>query len=89
MRSRGPNAERDEPYRIKCSVCGFSGIDLRVQSVGAGSTDTGNTDGTAKDPVTVTADNLGVTSVARATVQSASNCPHCGTNNFIDGSRRC
>jgi len=88
MSFRGPNAERDEPYRIKCSSCGFSGIDLRVQSVGGASTDTGNTDGTAKDPVTVPADNLGVTSVARATVKSASNCPHCGTNNFIVGSRR-
>jgi len=36
MRLRGQNAERDEPYRIKCSSCGFSGIDLRVQSVGGG-----------------------------------------------------
>jgi len=88
MRLRGPNAERDEPYRRRCGVCDFSGIDLRVQSVGAASTDTGNADGTAKDPVTVPADNLGFTSVARATVQSASNCPSCGTNNFIDGSRR-
>ena len=88
MSFRGPNAESGEPYRIECSSCGFSGIDLRVQSVGGASTDTGNVDGTAKDPVTVTADNLGVTSVARATVKSASNCPHCGTNNFIDGSRR-
>ena len=48
---------------------------------------TGNDDGSAVNPVTVTADALGVTSAPDSGVTDTSKCLNCGTDNWISGSR--
>ena len=76
-----------ESHKVRCSVCGFPGIDSKFQNIGGGMFRTGNDNGSAVNAVTVTADALGVTSVADSGVKDSSKCPSCGTDNWISGSR--
>lgn len=76
-----------EKHKVRCSVCGFPGIDTRFQQIGGGMFRTGNDDGSAVNPVTVTADALGVTSAPDSGVTDTSKCLNCGTDNWISGSR--
>lgn len=85
----GPNApenREEESFRVRCTVCNWP-IDLRVQAVGQASTDMVNLDGSAKRTATVSADNLGITVAADVSSPPSTNCPFCGSNNFMTARR--
>lgn len=83
-----PFVDREEQY-VRCSVCGFAGIDaLRWQESEESTFTTVTTGSTYQIPVGTPADQMSavVDKTTEIRYVPFASCPHCGAARFLDGS---
>ena len=79
-------SENTEPDRIRCSVCGFPGVDIDTEP-GGGFPTTFVTSGTTYVWTAANDAISGLDYSAEPSASTSSSCPFCGATRFLDGSR--